>query len=658
MDISESREIMGWMQKLYDTYNNCQPANLFGQSSGDNPLLPISHTTQLAHIEVVIDQNGEFNRARVLSKDEQRTLIPCTESSGGRSGRKPEPHPLSDKLQYIAKDFTDFGGMVTSGYASNPTEPYNRYESLLQKWCASEFSHPKVKLVLKYIQRGTVIRDLVKYGVLYLGVDGKLLDKWEEDDPPEIFKILPKTQNSDRQRQDEAFIRWSVEIPGDPKAYLHSDPEIIESWVKYYESTITERVLCYVTGEIKPAAKQHPANLRRDGDKAKIISSNDSSGFTFRGRFETSDEACGVGYEVTQKAHNALKWLIRKQGYRHGDQAIVAWATSGNDLPYIQWNSDELLASDSDPLPSTAEEFANRLNKKIKGYNEKVNDSNSVVVIGLDSATPGRMSITFYREITGSEFLKRVENWYETCYWLLHYRPKGEQSDNSRKMIYVVRAPSLTEIAKSAYGNRVEEKLLDATVERLLPCIVDGRPIPYDLVDSTVRRASNRSGMDNDEWESTLSTACALYRKYREKEGFSMVLDENRKTRDYLYGRLLALADNIEEWAIRDSGENRQTTAARLMNRFAEHPFTTWRNIYLALTPYKARLGAKVASREKLILEIGSSFQIDDFNSDKKLSGEFLLGFYCQRHALLRHSLPETEDMSRNENQGVETDVE
>jgi CRISPR-associated protein Csd1 len=38
------------------------------------------------------------------------------------------------------------------------------------------------------------------------------------------------------------------------------------------------------------------------------------------------------------------------------------------------------------------------------------------------------------------------------------------------------------------------------------------------------------------------SIACALYRKLNEKEGYDMALEEGRKTRDYLYGRLLALA--------------------------------------------------------------------------------------------------------------------
>ena len=90
---------MSWLQKLYLTAQNCE--SMIGSATNDEavPLLPICHTTQKAHIEVVIDQDGCFKRAKVIPKDQARTIIPCTERSSGRSGSKPETHPLSDKLQ-------------------------------------------------------------------------------------------------------------------------------------------------------------------------------------------------------------------------------------------------------------------------------------------------------------------------------------------------------------------------------------------------------------------------------------------------------------------------------------------------------------------------------------------------------------------------------
>src|SRR3989304_1958354 len=101
---------MSWIQKLYETYENCQ--SMIGYSTDENkrPLLPICHMTAQANIEIVIDQEGNFLKGRsrvVTDKNDAATIIPCTEGSGGRAGKKPECHPLCDRLQYVAGDFEE-----------------------------------------------------------------------------------------------------------------------------------------------------------------------------------------------------------------------------------------------------------------------------------------------------------------------------------------------------------------------------------------------------------------------------------------------------------------------------------------------------------------------------------------------------------------------
>lgn len=114
-----------------------------------------------------------------------------------------------------------------------------------------------------------------------------------------------------------------------------------------------------------------------------------------------------------------------------------------------------------------------------------------------------------------------------------------------------------------------------------------------------------------------------------------MALDENRTTRDYLYGRLLALAEHLEHWAINVSGEKRPTNAERMMQRFADRPYSTWRTIELALLPYKIRLGDKAHKVKSQIDAVHLKFEPpEEFTRDDRLSGEFLLGYHCQRAAL------------------------
>jgi CRISPR-associated protein Csd1 len=117
-----------------------------------------------------------------------------------------------------------------------------------------------------------------------------------------------------------------------------------------------------------------------------------------------------------------------------------------------------------------------------------------------------------------------------------------------------------------------------------------------------------------------------------------MTLERDRKTRDYLYGRLLALAERMEGIALYVAGEKRETNAGKLMQRFAELPYSTWLTIETSLTPYKVRLRAKrpgfLHNVEREIDEVACSFGAEDFLSDKRLTGEFLLGYHCQRAAL------------------------
>ena len=629
---------MSWLEKLYETYEKCAGASQFAT----NPLLPVSHTVRQAHIEITIDDKGNFLRAVVIPKEE--TILPATEDSAGRTGGE-APHPLSDKIQYCAADYPNYGGKKKSYYPG--------YAKQLLAWCQSTFSHPKATAVLEYVRKETVVADLVHEKILYLDKDGKLLTTWGADIPiPQIFKNLtPKAGERD---QGDALIRWRVETPGEPLTATWKDQSLANAWIDFDASQNPTQGLCMVTGETVLLAKNHPKRLRHGGDGAKLISSNDTSGFTFLGRFVDADQACGVGFVVTQKAHNALRWLIGRQAFRNEDQVVVAWAVSGKQIPDPFANTHELFGIETEEKEGApqfqgdaGQTFGRRLAKCIAGYRAEIGSTNDIVVIGLDSATPGRMAITFYRELTRSELLDRIQSWHENVAWYQCYS----------KEIRFVGAPSPKEIAEAAYGRRLDEslkKLHKATVERLLPCIVDGQTIPRDLMESTARRTCNRASFKKDkngrewEWEKNLGVACALFRGYFNERSYQMALEQDRTTRDYLYGRLLAIAERIEGLALYLAGEKRDTSAAKLMQRFADHPCSTWRTIELSLNPYKTRLRAKRSSflneMEKQLDEIIGAFQGQDFLDERRLSGEFLLGYHCQRQALWTKPEQETDE--------------
>jgi CRISPR-associated protein Csd1 len=639
---------MSWMQKLVQTYDSNKVMVRVEESDGV-PLLPLCHTTQKAHIEIILDGRGNFLDASVIPRDDARTIIPCTERSGGRTSGE-APHPLCDKLQYVAMDFVQF---------TRSKKPYfGSYIEQLENWCNSPFSHPKIKAVLKYVKKGSLIADLINQEVFVMDEAGLLIQMWDSNknvDKPPIFDVLTN--------QIDAFIRWQVQFVDDLEPRVWRDSTLWESWQDYYISGLSNQSICYVTGQNTWIAEQHLAKLRSDGDKAKIISANDTSGYTFRGRFEDSEQAAAIGLEATQKAHLALRWLISRQGYIQGDLAVVAWSPGGASIPqplsdtwdFLGWHD---LPSDDLPVADTAQAVAIQFSKRLAGYSSMLGNLDQVIVIALDSATTGRLAITYYRELKGSDYLDRVEEWHNTCSWLqtdVKNVLDRETASSKWKRVSFIGAPAPKAIAEAAYGTNLDDKLRKATVSRILPWIVDGLPIPRDLVESAVRRASNRVGIKDQEdkyendWNKTLGIACALFRKYNRRESYSMTLDLERKTRDYLYGRLLALADNIESWALGEAGENRTTNAARLMQRFSQRPYSTWRTIELALTPYKARLGGKANSRLKMIDEVIAAFDPEDFLSDKPLTGEFLLGYHSQRE-YFRYKTQSDQSETENEN--------
>ncbi|HOG11115.1 MAG TPA: type I-C CRISPR-associated protein Cas8c/Csd1 [Smithella sp.] len=650
---------MSWIQKLYETYDACTGNKHIPDI---DELCPVGYSVQNAHIEVVIDKDGNFRRAALVDKNDSKTLIPVTEKSltGRTSGVA--PHALCDSLQYCAGDYEKYGDRQSY---------FDDYLAQLKPWANAEFRHEKVKAIYDYVSKKTLVHDLLDTKLLFekdekLAVIEKTDDKRkvrvfalnekaaqvivESDTLPPLMKLLAFDDKGIK-NQAKVFVRWKVESEDALCSETWKDKTLFDAWGKYLSLFDSIKGFCYVTGKTETEiAQKHPAKLRSGRDGAKLISSNDTSGFTFRGRFESASEAASVSSEVTQKAHSALRWLIgRKQAFRSGDQVFVTWAINGKSIPDPCANTWEFLGEEfhvAETATSVAgdvgQAFALRFNKKLAGYKASISDTEDIVVMGLDSATPGRMAITFYRELTGSEFMERIEKWHSNFAWLQNY---GKDREDKKKKIIFEGAPSPKDIAWCAYGKKDEGKngvkLLNATVERLIPSIIDGRPIPRDLVEQCIRRVSNRAGLEQWEFEKCLGIACSLFKGFYIERGYIMTLEEARSSRDYLYGRLLAVADKIESMALFFAKEKRETTAARLMPRFIDRPFSTWRTIRISLRPYEARINAKVPGLLKgyieLIDKISCQFLTDEFLQDSRLSGEFLLAYHCQRKWLNEH---------------------
>lgn len=631
---------MSWLEKCYETYENCQQEigiQKF-QAEGDKrsyvPLLPVAHTTQLVNIEVELDQNGNFQDARLLAKDEQTTIIPCTEESSARTSGI-VPHPLVDKLQYIAADYPAYGGTKKSGW--------NLYHTQLQDWCSSPYADAKVCAVLRFLEKGCLVASLVKKHILFLDENGKMPTKWtgSKDEKPKILETLASAD------QTESFVRFRV-----GGIDLAQDEAVRESFIHYYEMKQQRVDYCTVQGKQMAVSTLSPYKIRNPGDRAKLISSNDSTNYTYRGRFVTAEQALSIGYETTQKAHSALRWLISKQGCSNGDQTVVVWGTKGEPIPDITADSMDLgddfaaaFAQLGQPQlpPATESEYAERFNKAIQGYGKALDEKANTVVMILDSATQGRLSIRYYRELAGSELMKNITDWHRNFAWKLNYRSAPESAEPGQKpkwkRVSFWGAPSPADIAKAAYGEKADKKIIQQTVERLVPCITEGKYLPRDLMLSAVHRATAGIGLEPWEYQKTCGIACALicgYYHRNKKEDFVMTdgkyVDETIDDRSYLFGRILACAEQIERRVQSQTGETRPTNAERLRLVFVQRPAKTTALLQQKLTPYLNRMRANGVSRDKrysTLQELVGRLGAEKY-TNKPLNELYLLGYACQ----------------------------
>lgn len=615
---------MSWIEKLYDTYVYCKP--LIGHicEGDENILLPIAHTTQNAHIQFSVDMRGDFlaGTAQVITdKADSTTIIPCTEKSQNRTSA-PVNHPLFDKLPYLAGDYTKFGG-------EKHEDSYKNYIKDLELWCQSPCSNVRVCAVLTYLKKGTLIADLVREHILPLDEEGKLIRKWDTKRYGEKQGVY----RAGRQISDalDAFVRIDVIDDENSNPVLWMDSDVWDAYIAYFSTREGKKGLCYVQGTEIPCSNNSPAKIRFSGDKAKLISSNDTSGFTYLGRFASRDEVVQIGYETSQYAHNMLKWLIAKQGFHNGDQVYVTWGTKNQTIVPIENDSPSLITAvlgANEPPPYTYTEYVKKLNKMMAGYKQTIQDRDDMVTIGLDAATTGRMSIIYYEEFDGHTYLERLKEWYLSCVWRLTYLKKNEKG----QYVGVFGTPSPKEILSAVYGDNLSDKLKKSAMERLMPCILNAKPIPVDFVLNAARKASQPMSMENWEYRKTLCVACALIRKYysdREKREYAMALELENYDRSYLFGRVLAYYHYIEYCVLAAKGESRPTNALRLKNAYSRKPAKTMSILAEKVQPYINKVYGKQSKTIQDLERILSGIRTVDMTNEA-LTPIYLLGYSAQ----------------------------
>ena len=594
---------MGLFQKAIETYDAIQ--SLAGvKMEGKEPLAPLGYMIAKAEIEITIDANGKFIRA---DRIEEKIPIPCTESSAGRSGKGAAniAHPLCDRFYYVAE---------------YDKQKHDAYIAAINAWNNSGFGNEKLDAICKYLKKNRVLKDCKAAGVLKFDKYGEI-------------------------KSGKDVVTWRVEGLGENSGTVHEDQQLMKNYYKYCISTsASPKGMCMITGEEDILASQHLKGLSIFSANAKLITSNDTTNFTFLGRFMDSTEAFTMGYTASQKAHNALKWLTANYGINIGNCTVICWSPQGKEIP--KFTMPLMTKSDTDVLPS---DYKNDLKSLIHGYKCNFEPTDDVVlaILGTVSGKTGRLSITYYDEMKGSDFFDRLYNWDATCCWY----------DNR----WGVQSPSLSQIINFAYGNLIDgqfvckDTFFASQMQNLISCKMHQHLIPRNIVQNLFHRCSNIqvykkqqtvNGTDDQQnnkskhlADKLLMVTCAVIRKYRYdyyKETWEMTLEENKPDRSYQLGRLLAVLEKMEIDAT-NSDSARQTNAIRLQQYYMQRPFTAFNKIITTLkTAYVSKLPIKSQTfYEKLIQEIMVAIPDDTpDNLNKPLTETAMMGYFLQKNAL------------------------
>lgn len=613
---------MSWLSEFVDVYNKNEKNlgitnyRIYHSKSGEESkkayqMLPVSHIFLNCTLQIDLNADGTFASAFVV--DDPKTIVPATIESSIRSGSGSYlvPLPIDDKLQYLARDYTKWSG--DEKYIESHKKYLEQFQAYLNflKEYPDQYVYRTLQAIYCYVTENDIINDL-----------------W-------TGKIFGENVAKEKVAGNNLFkstVRFNIRNPENVKRF--ENRRFFDAWTQYYHQVLqadtvsggTDEGIDYITGEENVIlTSKHPKGILDNAANAKLISANDTTNFTFKGRFLTADEAVTIGYDSSQKAHAAMKWLLTKQGFKIGDRYYLAWEVNGEntaDLSIVSQNPLLALAqkkfsetTEIDTNTNIAENFRKVL---IDGANkDDYSLQGSVHLIELESPVNGRFGVVYYQAISLQQYINKFASWY------------GKIAIDDRQSFF-----NLKQVCYDIYGDRVDDKRMAATVSQLAHMILGSQIVPWSLLSAIYNRAIRPASFNDEKsWRRVMRTASKLFKAYYDEGEIKTMLNDSYHDRSYSFGRLLAIADVIEEGVLQGSenNEGRVTNAKRYMSSFAQRPLDTWKIIYTNLQPYlrKSKYSFKAS---KLIDEIFASLDAEDKHLNDPLNGKFLIGYSQQRN--------------------------
>ena len=655
---------MNLLQALLQTYNTAEEAGLVDVWKEAEPiLLPLYHSSRQSRgddiVQLTISPDGMFLQGRFLIKGEY-TVFPVSEGSLIRTANDC-PHFLCDEFSYLAP-VEKKNGARHSLYMEQLHNlwEYNKYHR-----------NDDFQSIYTYLMAGTVRRDVLRTVQTCCGeqdydVEGDVVS-WQEEEKGKL-----RTQKISL---EDLFVTFAVERDAGTLS-VAQNRELHRFFIDYVRYTNRDKPAetCDVSGLPMYCVSSHRGVI----GTAKLIGISNHKE-TYIGRFTKGEQVFHLGYETSQRIHNMLKYLLdtkRYSEYIGGSANVVSWMTG--DLPLggapLLKNMEEEAPGDfmesaimGNPVAvpalvrRTEEEILHgKTSKTIAQYfaGKKnitaVKDHNYFCVLILEKVNNGRMAVKYFQTFSKSDIKQRAAAWYESMKW---------PGWSPEKKSFVLKTPSIYSIVHFLYGQEAEQgiiclndKVRRRAIERLLPCILERKRLPADMMRTAFFRLMNRQAYKKY-WQQALLLGCGIFKKYYWDHGMwdqKIPMLDNKGAilhmdkRSFAYGRLLSVYEKMETAALesKNGGEERKkensnlrvTNAARLWSSMIHRPYQTIpileeRTQYCKAILSKQKPGYKIYFEKILaelyteIMEYESSMQ----HHEKTANSDFILGYYYQQ---------------------------
>ncbi|MHC5269686.1 type I-C CRISPR-associated protein Cas8c/Csd1 [Enterococcus sp. LJL98] len=625
---------MSFFSALKDAYDVSLKEGLVDRHDGNNTiLLPLYHTSLKSSgediFQVELTKEGEITQVGFVPKDEV-VLFPVTSDSVARSGKNPPSHPLVDKLSYLMNEEPALHQLFLDTF-----HPWYHWQEESQ---VKEY----LKVIKQFLSNSDFIDDVLDK--IYQGKDYRrkgFIVEYPADAKGTIKKLdLSKT-----------FMTFSVaNFDGYKSVSVTNYIDLHQNYIDYVEENSTEKIQCNISGKMEQLTTKHRGLL----GNAKLISVSNHSE-TYKGRFKEGSDIIQIGYQSSEKIHLMLKYLLENANSRKwlsGQQYLVNWFSSdiANEQEKDIFAFQTFLVEEPEETNKKAVTTENKeIGDSFVTGSKKLEDHDGYYVAIIDKASNGRLSLKFFRELEVSQLRKNLKKWQKRYSWE-RYNSKTEKKE--------IMIPSFSQLLLAAYGVEREGKLqLDNDnfkkdqYQKLVVSLIDGQPLPVNLstaLNQNIRKRLNYSKT----WNQIQFVALAVLSDLKPREELSPMLDKNNQNRSYLFGRLLAIFERMEQGTYSRGEENdRVTNAQKFWTTYTNKPATTMQVLIDRNQPYVKKmkqanygLFRKLEKEQQEIIGQLNEHYLSSKELNKPLDYHFIFGYYAETQFLFTKN--ESEEMT------------